>query len=358
MIASRATTAGAARVPAAHDDDGAAAAAPDEPVDLGGGSLGFAGGGGASYSLLHIHTLSLIALFDVLLRLFFFLFGVDHFLFPRLIARPQCGELPCCCARTGAHSAVPYADWCSFTTRQRVLFLTFALAGSSTRASPQRLHHPHPAAAAAASAMFQGRGVTAEDVVDPLAHWIPGSKREYIMDTEDEVRARPDRPTRQKILRGHFFLASHHRCFSCRPRTPASTPNPVPLRYALLLPCGMLRHLRQLLGSQLQPACTTHAHSIMVPFPRLFSLPPLHFSPVLANVRRTNSRTPRGCGRQARLRTPAALAAPIDYEWILYYTSGKWYYLGRSSKGMGAAGWCASQFGPSRSRLDLVDQKS
>lgn len=103
MIASRATTAGAARVPAAHDDDGAAAAAPDEPVDLGGGSLGFAGGG-----------------------------------------------------------------------------------GSSTRASPQRLHHPHPAAAAAASAMFQGRGVTAEDVVDPLAHWIPGSKREYIMDTEDE----------------------------------------------------------------------------------------------------------------------------------------------------------------------------
>ena len=204
MIASRAATAGAARVPAAHDDDGAAAAAPDEPVDLGGGSLGFAGGGGASYSLLHIHTLSLIALFDVLLRLFFFLFGVDHFLFPRLIARPQCGELPCCCARTGAHSAVPYADWCSFTTRQRVLFLTFALAGSSTRASPQRLHHPHPAAAAAASAMFQGRGVTAEDVVDPLAHWIPGSKREYIMDTEDEVRARPDRPTRQKILRGHF----------------------------------------------------------------------------------------------------------------------------------------------------------
>jgi len=94
--------------------------------------------------------------------------------------------------------------------------------------------------------------------------------------------------------------------------------------------------------------------TLLATFNRFFLLP----LPSRTDVRRTNSRTPRGCGRQARLRTPAALAAPIDYEWILYYTSGKWYYLGRSSKGMGAAGWCASQFGPSRSRLDLVDQKS
>lgn len=56
--------------------------------------------------------------------------------------------------------------------------------GGSTRASPQR--PVHPAAVTAMSAIFQGRSGTDEDVVDPLAHWIPGSKREYIMDTEDE----------------------------------------------------------------------------------------------------------------------------------------------------------------------------